>query len=112
MPNPLIRIVTMTFRPECEEAFLQLFDSVSARIRAHPGCRHLTLLRDVDRPARFTTYSVWESAGHLDEYRSSTLFEQTWKETKSMFAEPPIATSYAIGRSDEAITSGHLKTEQ
>lgn len=111
MQNPLIRIVTMTFRPECEEAFLQLFDTVSARIRAHPGCRHLTLLRDVDQPSRFTTYSVWESPEHLNEYRSSTLFEETWKQTKSMFAEPPVATSYEIGRSDDSIVSGHLPSE-
>ncbi|MBT8400416.1 MAG: hypothetical protein KJO98_08070, partial [Rhodothermia bacterium] len=56
-------------------------------------------------PARFTTYSVWDSQDHLDDYRATTLFETTWKETKSMFAEPPVATSYVVERSDGAITS-------
>ncbi len=111
MPELLIRIVTMTFRPDCDAAFLRLFDTVSDRIRAYPGCRHLTLLRDVDEPARFTTYSIWESPGHLDEYRSSALFEQTWRETKRMFAKPPVATSYVVERSDEAITSRQPPTE-
>lgn len=111
MPKTLIRIVTMTFRQECGDAFLQLFDTASRRIRAYPGCRHLTLLRDVDHPARFTTYSVWESAEHLDAYRSSALFKQTWKATKRMFDEPPVASSYDIERSDEAIRAGNPPTE-
>ncbi len=101
----------MTFNPEHEKAFVRLFDSVSDRIRRHPGCRHLTLLRDVEQPGHFTTFSVWDSVDHLNDYRASPLFAGTWKETKTMFAAPPVARSYVVERSDTDVTSTRPPTD-
>ena len=83
----------MQFRPEETETFLGLFDSVKSKIRNFPGCSYLKLMRDHNDPAVFVTYSKWESQAHLDAYRYSELFKATWKDTKALFADKPIAFS-------------------
>ena len=89
----IIRIVRMTFRPEEVEAFLELFHGSKHMIRNFEGCRRLELLRDVNQPHVYFTYSWWESVGHLDKYRFSALFKNIWSQTKVKFAEPPQAWS-------------------
>ncbi len=89
----LIRIVRMTFRPDGVEAFLNIFHRSKDKIRAFEGCLHLELLRDLDNPAIFTTYSHWIGPGALASYRQSDLFGTTWAATKALFAEKPLAFS-------------------
>lgn len=94
MSQEIVRIVRMTFHPEKVDAFLDLFDGRSAKIRSSPGCKHLELLRNARFPNVLTTVSVWKSEGDLDVYRSSDLFIETWRETREMFAAGPEATTY------------------
>ena len=89
----LLRIVRMQFREEEVETFTALFDQVKSKIRNFEGCNYLKLMRDHHNPAIFVTYSKWESQEHLDGYRHSELFKATWKKTKVLFAEKPIAFS-------------------
>jgi quinol monooxygenase YgiN len=89
----LIRIVRMTFRPEEVDAFLQLFESTKEKIRHFEGCSHLELMRDYNDANVFSTYSKWRSEEDLNNYRASALFAEVWKDTKSKFAEKPIAFS-------------------
>ncbi|HNN96956.1 MAG TPA: antibiotic biosynthesis monooxygenase [Pseudomonadota bacterium] len=91
--KPLIRIVRMEFRPEEVEPFLRLFETVKGRIRSFPGCRDLYLLRDDEQANVLFTYSVWESSEALAHYRNSTLFRETWKATRVLFAAPAQAHS-------------------
>ncbi|RYZ23756.1 MAG: antibiotic biosynthesis monooxygenase [Chitinophagaceae bacterium] len=81
------RVVKMVFRPEEAEAFLTYFESRKERIRGFDGCRHLELWRDHRDPRLFFTYSHWDSEAHLDAYRKSEFFDETWRETKARFAE-------------------------
>lgn len=92
----LVRTVRMTFRPDRLDDFLVLFRASAPRIRAFPGCRHLTLLQDARFPNILTTYSLWESADALERYRTSDLFQTTWAETKPLFAAPPVAHSQHV----------------
>ena len=69
----LIRIVKMTFRPEKINEFLEIFESSKEKIRAFEGCHHLELLRDINSPDIFLTYSHWESEEDLNNYRKSEL---------------------------------------
>lgn len=92
----------MTFRPDCVDAFLSIFDEAAPRIRAFPGCRHLELLQDAEYPNLFTTVSHWDHDEALQRYRSSDLFRATWSRTKSMFAAPPEASSHLLVRRDGA----------
>ncbi|GAA4450070.1 putative quinol monooxygenase [Nibrella saemangeumensis] len=89
----LIRIVRMTFQPDKLDEFMVIFNQSKDRIRTFPGCRHLELLQDIDKPNVRMTYSLWESADELEAYRQSELFRTTWAATKVLFADKPVAFS-------------------
>ena len=54
---------------------------------------HLELWQDSANPAIFFTYSHWESEAHLNHYRFSEFFKDTWGKTKALFADKPQAWS-------------------
>ena len=89
----LIRIVKMTFEPSEVDNFLELFDQVKDKIRLSDGCEHLELMKDLNNPNSFSTYSHWRDEDALNAYRNSHLFDQVWAETKAKFSEKPIAFS-------------------
>ena len=95
----LIRIVRMTFQPEKVADFLTVFEESKEKIRARPGCHRLELLRDLDLPNVFMTYSYWDDAAALNKYRDSELFNTTWAKTKVLFADKPVA--YSVERLQE-----------
>jgi quinol monooxygenase YgiN len=83
----------MHFRPDAVESFHLLFDSVKHHIRKHPGCRSLSLMQDADHPCIIYTYSIWDSTEHLDQYRNSAFFADTWRQTKILFEQKAQAFS-------------------
>ncbi len=89
----IVRIVQMHFRAEEIGAFEQLFEERKHLIRGFEGCRHLELWQDANEPAIFFTYSMWESEDHLNHYRFSEFFKDTWGRTKALFAHKPQAWS-------------------
>jgi quinol monooxygenase YgiN len=95
----LIRIVRMTFQPDKVADFLAVFEESKEKIRARPGCHRLELLRDLDLPNAFMTYSYWDDAAALNQYRDSELFNTTWAKTKVLFADKPVA--YSVERLQE-----------
>jgi quinol monooxygenase YgiN len=92
----IIRIVRMTFQPECRAEFLLKFEMWRPRIASVKGCRSLKLLEDVDNPNVFCTFSEWDSQQDLDNYRKSDIFAEVWPLTKAMFADKPIAWSSRV----------------
>ncbi|GAB3913059.1 hypothetical protein GCM10028803_56710 [Larkinella knui] len=89
----------MTFQESKTADFLAIFEASKQKIRTFTGCRHLELLRDLDQPAVYVTYSHWESAEALEQYRQSDLFKTTWASTKPLFAER--ATAFSVEKIDE-----------
>ena len=89
----IVRIVQMTFRENEVENFGTLFDERKKLIRAFEGCSHLELWQDAHKANVFFTYSIWQSEAHLNHYRFSELFTDTWARTKALFAEKPQAWS-------------------
>ena len=87
------RIVKLTFREECVNDFLEVFETNRQLIRHANGCQSLELLRGIEPNNVFFTYSFWESEEHLNAYRNSKLFRETWKKTKKLFADRPQAWS-------------------
>lgn len=83
----------MTFQMDKVDEFTMLFDGVSKKIRNFPGCTYLKLMRDHNQPQVFVTYSKWQSEKHLNAYRDSELFGDTWAKTKVLFADKPVAFS-------------------
>lgn len=86
----IVRLVKMTFRPEATAEFDALFERYHQQIRHFPGCTHLQLLK-ADNV--YFTYSHWEAAHQLDDYRQSALFKEVWPATKALFAAPAEAWS-------------------
>jgi quinol monooxygenase YgiN len=89
----ITRIVRMHFRPEERGAFLDIFNTSKHLIRQFDGCQQLNLYTEAGRPEVFFTFSIWQSAAHLDAYRNSELFRETWAQTKALFAGKPQAWS-------------------
>ena len=89
----IIRIVKMTFRPECTEEFLELFDKSKEKIRGFEGVRKLDLYRDNLHPSIFFTYSIWDDLNHLELYKRSELFKTVWSQTRALFAQKAEAWS-------------------
>lgn len=95
----LIRIVRMTFQPGKVADFLDVFEQSKEKIRTQQGCHRLELLRDLNQPNIYMTYSYWDNATALNKYRDSELFKTTWAKTKVLFAEKPVA--YSVERLQE-----------
>jgi len=75
----------MTFKAAEVPVFLALFEERKALIRHFEGCRHLALWQDAQDAHVFFTYSHWDSEAHLNKYRFSELFKDTWLHTKALF---------------------------
>ena len=89
----IVRIVQMSFEEKHVDSFLKLFNERKSLIRHFEGCNHLELWQDAHQPSIFFTYSIWQSEQHLNHYRFSELFKDTWAKTKALFSEKPQAWS-------------------
>lgn len=89
----IVRIVKMTFDPGKVDEFLEVFAMYKENIRKQEGCSHLDLLRDVNSPNIFFTYSHWENEECLNNYRDSELFKTVWGKTKILFEKKAEAWS-------------------
>ena len=102
----LTRIVKMTFQEDQVERFVALMKKNSSRIRAAEGCCYMQVLQDQVSPNVFFTYSVWEGAFYLHQYRHSALFKEVWNQAKEAFSDKPQAWSF-----DNIIEHNWDKTE-
>lgn len=89
----IVRVVHMKFREDAIETFEALFDERKEKISNWPGCLHLELWQDLHHAGWFFTYSHWESEAHLDHYRFSEFFKDTWGRTRVLFQDKPEAWS-------------------
>lgn len=85
----------MIFSDNNTEEFIHIFEERKDTIKSFPGCIHLELWQDTNDKTVFFTYSVWESEKHLDHYRFSPFFKETWSLTKVLFKEKPEAWSFS-----------------
>ena len=89
----IIRVVKMVFNEDDVESFKNLFEERKSLIRNFEGCTHLELWQDKTHQNIFFTYSWWDSEEHLNTYRASHFFDDTWTTTKQKFAARPEAWS-------------------
>jgi quinol monooxygenase YgiN len=83
---PLTRIVKLTFAADKVSDFLQTFDERKEMIASFEGCSSVELLRDINNPNIFFTYSKWDKEQSLENYRNSELFNTVWDTVKKWFA--------------------------
>jgi quinol monooxygenase YgiN len=89
----IVRIVKMEFEQTKVNTFLDLFSSTCDKIANFDGCLGVDLLQTIQTPNIMFTYSTWKSEQHLENYRNSELFKQTWAKTKVLFSNKPEAWS-------------------
>lgn len=89
----IIRIVKMSFHSSYIAEFLKMFEDKKRHIKNSNGCLLLELYQDKSNPEIFFTYSHWETENDLENYRNSTLFIETWAQTKTYFNDKPQAWS-------------------
>lgn len=89
----IYRVVRLHLRPEETARFEAFFRERQPQIEAFDGCYKTILLRNTKEPDVYYTLSEWESEAHLDRYRYSAFFKETWAFTKSLFAEKAQAFS-------------------
>jgi quinol monooxygenase YgiN len=82
----IIRIVKMQFHPEKVDTFLDVFHNSADQIRNFSGCQHLELYKHESTPGLLFTYSYWQDAESLENYRKSELFQTTWAKTNILFS--------------------------
>ncbi|MDW8295302.1 MAG: antibiotic biosynthesis monooxygenase family protein [Raineya sp.] len=92
----LIRIVRMYFQADKVQEFLEIFENAKKTIRSFEGCRYLELWQDIHSPNVFCSYSHWESEEHLEKYRHSEFFRNTWSKMKILFEKKPYAFSVKV----------------
>ncbi len=92
----ITRIVKMTFKEAEVPNFLANFEKHKEQIRHFPGCQKLKLLQDQKDQNIFFTYSWWNEATDLENYRQSDLFQGVWAYTKTLFAAKPEAWSTEV----------------
>ena len=66
--------------------FEEIFQQSQPKIAKMDGCISVKLNQDINNPHIFFTISEWETEAHLEAYRKSELFINTWKKVKPMFA--------------------------
>ncbi len=89
----ILRIVKMKFKAENCNEFLELFNKYHSQIAGFKNCISVELLRDINDPQIFFTYSKWESETDLNNYRDSELFKSVWSQTKALFEQKAEAWS-------------------
>ena len=89
----LVRIVKMTFAADKVDDFVKTFNERKHLIAGFDGCNGVELLRDIENPNVYFTYSRWDSHDHLQQYRRSELFIGVWDTVKKWFAGKPEAWS-------------------
>ncbi|MCC7532737.1 MAG: antibiotic biosynthesis monooxygenase [Bacteroidia bacterium] len=90
------RIVRLSFQTHLVDDFLRVFENSKIQIAEFPGCKGLSLLKDANHTNVFYTYSLWETALDLENYRNSELFKATWAATKILFNDKPMAFSTIV----------------
>lgn len=75
----------MEFQPDKVETFLKIFLTSKKKILEMEGCLELELLKCLNPTEVLFTRSKWESELHLQKYRESQLFKETWAKTKPLF---------------------------
>ena len=89
----LVRIVKLHFQEDKVDDFLAFFEKTKYKVNDFPGCLGMKLLRGSDDPSIIFTYSHWEKAENLENYRKSDTFGEIWTCIKPWFKNKPEAWS-------------------
>jgi quinol monooxygenase YgiN len=83
----ITRVVKLTFRPECVDEFVTIFEESKSFISSFEGNAYLALMKGKNNENIYFTISQWQAIENLEVYRTSDYFASVWSKTKVLFAE-------------------------
>lgn len=83
----------MTVKEENIDEYISFTASLKTRIKSFEGCQFLDILQDIDNPKIIFSYSLWDTVEHLEFYRASEFFRESWTTIKQWFDDKPEAWS-------------------
>ncbi len=94
----VVRLIYVTVKPDQAAEAERLWKNHCAPLMTkQPGCLSEKLLRCIDSPGEFISYSEWDSQENIDRYRESSEHEEIRKHSRSLQGGRAIVKRYEVG---------------
>jgi quinol monooxygenase YgiN len=94
----IVRLIFVKVNPNERAAAERLWkDECAPLMIKQQGCLSEELLRSIEVPGEYISYSVWENQESIDRYRASAAHEQIKRHGATLAgAQPPVVKEYAL----------------
>ncbi|MGH7830773.1 MAG: antibiotic biosynthesis monooxygenase family protein [Candidatus Binatia bacterium] len=96
---PVVRLIYVTVnRDQASEAERIWKNECAPLMIQQPGCLSEKLLKCLDAPGEYISYSEWESQEKIDQYRASAAHQKIKEHTRTLRGgERPVVKRYEVG---------------
>ena len=94
----IVRLIYVTVKAADSAAAERLWkDECAPLMIRQQGCLSEELLKSLDTPGEYISYSVWENQESIDRYRASAAHEEIKRHGAQLRTEqPPVVKEYAL----------------
>jgi len=94
----IVRLIFVKVDPADGPAAERLWkDECAPLMIAQDGCLSEELLKSIEAPGEYISYSVWENQAAIDRYRASEAHQQIKRHGETLAAiGPPLVKEYAL----------------
>jgi heme-degrading monooxygenase HmoA len=94
----IVRLIFVTVRPENGAAAERLWkDECAPLMIRQEGCLSEELLKSVEVPGEYISYSVWENQEAIERYRASAAHKEIKRHgARLATAKPPVVREYTL----------------
>jgi heme-degrading monooxygenase HmoA len=94
---PIARIIYTTFPPEQSgEAEKDWKEECAPLMKRQSGCQSEELLRCIDKPGEYISYSEWADAASIEKYLASDDHQEIKRRTSGIKGATVVVKSYEI----------------
>ncbi|TMA13105.1 MAG: antibiotic biosynthesis monooxygenase [Deltaproteobacteria bacterium] len=95
----IVRLIYVTVNPDQASEAERIWKNECAPLMIRqPGCLSEKLLKCVDAPGEYISYSEWESQEKIDAYRVSDAHKKIKEHTRTLRGgERPVVKQYQVG---------------
>jgi heme-degrading monooxygenase HmoA len=91
----IVRLIYVTVDPSQASDAERIWKNDCAPLMIQqPGCLSEKLLKCVDVPGEYISYSEWESQEKIDQYRQSPAHEKIKNHTRNLRGDRPVVKRY------------------
>lgn len=93
----IIRLIYVNLSPESAVDAERIWNRECAPLMIkQQGCLSEKLLKCVDNPGEYISYSEWEDQASIDRYRESDAHEEIKKHTRGLQGDRPLIKRYEL----------------